>query len=606
MKRLLLTLGFCLALAGCGGLSAEPQIISTSALPTVTPTLPPDSGAPTRPLSLAQGAAIFSGTQGCWQCHGEKGAGDGPVVKQGSITCPLTDFTDPASQRSKAIKTLFTIVTNGNMTVPTCAMPFWNTRYNEQQRWAVTSYVYSLHYTPDMLAQGQKVWSANCAACHGEKGAGDGPRVGEFKRKLSNYTDPAVLVTQSDTALWDTVTQGVGQTMPGFASQLDENSRWAVVAYMRTLGWDNTPVATATPTIVPTDAPTLTVTGKLTDGTQNKPFASQPVTLRIIDNSGTTPNVLKSLDTTTGTDGSFRFMDVPRQNGMVYIATTAYAGQLQLSTPLKLAAGSGNTLDLSFTAYDVTADPGIIIIDRREIVVDFITPTSVQVREAIEFTNTGNRMFLTGAKTADGRTVSVQVSLPAGAESAAVDTNSASSYVIEGGALRGTLPILPGSPALVQFSYNLSFADHLVIMAPAGYRTDSLGVFVPRSSGVKVRSANDSTVFAPGQPSPDNTYDTYEAQRPVKPDATLAVQIVGVAEQSTDRRNVLLIVLGVALGTGLVMAGAIWRLTRTVPNDRETLIRLIAALDDLYAAGDLARKDYEARRAKLKEKLAKL
>src|ERR1041385_311176 len=66
-----------LVLSGCGQLSSEPIIISTASLPTVTPTAPPDVGRPAARVSLSRGAAIFNGAQGCQNCHGLQGKGDG-------------------------------------------------------------------------------------------------------------------------------------------------------------------------------------------------------------------------------------------------------------------------------------------------------------------------------------------------------------------------------------------------------------------------------------------------------------------------------------------------------------------------------------------------
>src|SRR5258708_4500881 len=62
-RLLIPALVLALILSGCGGLAGEPQIVSTSALPTVTPTAPPDLGHPRAAISLADGAQIFGDTQ---------------------------------------------------------------------------------------------------------------------------------------------------------------------------------------------------------------------------------------------------------------------------------------------------------------------------------------------------------------------------------------------------------------------------------------------------------------------------------------------------------------------------------------------------------------
>src|SRR4051812_36603522 len=112
---------FMALITGCGGLASAPQIVRTAALPTVTPTSQPDLGHPTDRVSLARGAEIFGGEQGCWQCHGIGGKGDGPVAA--NLTCPLPDFTIAEAHQGKSITAWFGIVTNGNNGSGGCLMP---------------------------------------------------------------------------------------------------------------------------------------------------------------------------------------------------------------------------------------------------------------------------------------------------------------------------------------------------------------------------------------------------------------------------------------------------------------------------------------------------
>src|ERR1700722_690796 len=87
---------------------------------------------------------------------------------------------------------------------------------------------------PDAQAQGQgrrnagaQVFSSNCSGCHGADGRG-------AERGPSIATMPSV-IAKSDDDLLSIVTKGVpGTGMPPFGS-LDEASRVAVVAYLRTL-----------------------------------------------------------------------------------------------------------------------------------------------------------------------------------------------------------------------------------------------------------------------------------------------------------------------------------------------------------------------------------
>jgi len=256
-----------LLLSGCGSLASEPAIISTAPVPTVTPTLPPDVGHPITRVDLADGATLFGSQQGCQACHGAGGQGDGAVAA--NFSCKLPNVTDPNTARTASIADWFAMTTNGNGGDQTCLMPPWNARLTEQQRWDVTSYLYSLHYTSDMLGKGAQVWSDNCAACHGDHGAGDGPKASNSARPVPNFTNPAYLISYSDAKLYGSVTNGVGAAMPAFGSKLDDDSRWAVVAYLRSMTWNNAGTSSATPqaTAAIPESPTITVSGTITNGT---------------------------------------------------------------------------------------------------------------------------------------------------------------------------------------------------------------------------------------------------------------------------------------------------------------------------------------------------
>jgi len=223
-----------LFLSGCAGLANEPAIIRTASVPTVTPTAAPDLGKPLRPVSLAAGAQLYNGAQGCVQCHGTSGKGDGPVAA--SLTCKVPNVADPATARDATLAAWFLITTNGNGQTQGCLMPPWKGRLNEQQRWDVTAYMHALGYSTDQYKQGETLYAANCASCHGAKGAGDGPRAKELPRPVTNLSDTSYMITHTDRDLFTAVTNGVGAIMPAFPN-LSEAERWAVVSYSRSLSW---------------------------------------------------------------------------------------------------------------------------------------------------------------------------------------------------------------------------------------------------------------------------------------------------------------------------------------------------------------------------------
>lgn len=88
--------------------------------------------------------------------------------------------------------------------------------------------------SPEVLELGRKKFDTYCAVCHGYEGKGDGPVSVKMalkppsliSEKVSNFVDGRIFHIISDG-------QGV---MSSYAYQLvDENDRWAVVNYVRSL-----------------------------------------------------------------------------------------------------------------------------------------------------------------------------------------------------------------------------------------------------------------------------------------------------------------------------------------------------------------------------------
>lgn len=78
---------------------------------------------------------------------------------------------------------------------------------------------------PD-LKRGSELFQANCAACHGATGHGDGPNARSIDPKPVNFTDRTRAQQRSIFALEQVIDQGItGTAMPSFAS-LPTQDRW--------------------------------------------------------------------------------------------------------------------------------------------------------------------------------------------------------------------------------------------------------------------------------------------------------------------------------------------------------------------------------------------
>ena len=97
---------------------------------------------------------------------------------------------------------------------------------------AVVNPIQSL--TPDELKEAQRLFNINCAICHGEKGAGNGPIATAGKiGGIANLTLDTY-VKMADGTMFHSINYGKN-LMGSYASQLDAKKRWMIVKYIRTL-----------------------------------------------------------------------------------------------------------------------------------------------------------------------------------------------------------------------------------------------------------------------------------------------------------------------------------------------------------------------------------
>jgi high-affinity iron transporter len=95
---------------------------------------------------------------------------------------------------------------------------------------------------PDMK-RGAALFAAQCAACHGATGRGDGPAGKGLEPAPSNFHDAERMAQRSLYGLYSTISLGVaGTSMQGYP-QLSEEERWALAFYVGTLRYGDTELA---------------------------------------------------------------------------------------------------------------------------------------------------------------------------------------------------------------------------------------------------------------------------------------------------------------------------------------------------------------------------
>lgn len=78
------------------------------------------------------------------------------------------------------------------------------------------------------------VFARNCAACHGEKGRGDGVAASAFNPRPTDFTDREVMSKYTDDQLGEIIRNGNG-AMPAFGSVLSEEDVDEVLSFIRSL-----------------------------------------------------------------------------------------------------------------------------------------------------------------------------------------------------------------------------------------------------------------------------------------------------------------------------------------------------------------------------------
>src|SRR2546428_1581675 len=116
------------------------------------------------------------------------------------------------------------------------AMPQSEQTLSPEDRWAVASYVATLRADDAMVREGEGLYAAQCASCHGATGGGDGPLAKSLSVRPPALADLAVLGRFTDQELTRLILQGrPGTPMPGFARTLDSGQVAGLVAFLRVM-----------------------------------------------------------------------------------------------------------------------------------------------------------------------------------------------------------------------------------------------------------------------------------------------------------------------------------------------------------------------------------
>jgi len=126
-----------------------------------------------------------------------------------------------------------------------------STSLTESERWHVVAYLWRSNTTTEALENGQELYTQNCAACHGENGAGDGVFADDLKQAGEasmqtmvgsedmmmqapiDFTNPTRILGASPALLQGKILRGgMGTGMPMWGSIFTEEQIWDLIAYI--------------------------------------------------------------------------------------------------------------------------------------------------------------------------------------------------------------------------------------------------------------------------------------------------------------------------------------------------------------------------------------
>jgi mono/diheme cytochrome c family protein/plastocyanin len=120
--------------------------------------------------------------------------------------------------------------------------------------WDLAAYVWARANPAETRAEGAALYAANCAACHGERGAGDGVLAaaldtheamaemvfGTHTVAPTNFTDASQMLGASPALLQGKLIRGgMGTGMPAWGPVLTEAETWALVGYLYSFVFDD-------------------------------------------------------------------------------------------------------------------------------------------------------------------------------------------------------------------------------------------------------------------------------------------------------------------------------------------------------------------------------
>ena len=357
-------------------------------------------------------------------------------------------------------------------------------------------------------------------------------------------------------------------------------------------------------------AETGTIEGRVLNASNDRPQSGVTVTL----SSGAPGGDIDTQTITTGSDGAYRFEDLPTGEDTFYALDAEYQGGLFAGRAITIPSDTARrpVIETTLRVWETTEEPTSILIASD---VMFLVPNeegNLGVIQAVTIFNQSEDEAYIGRGLADDDSrTSLGFALPAGARDAEVSILEADLSVPE--LLRkeygfGITTSIPPGETKFTFSYEVDgSAGSYDLSRDTLYPTVRLQLYAQPPLDVEgILLEEGETVELEGK-----SYTEYRASEGL--DAGDPQQTLVVAEAGTSPA------LLAGMAGALVLVGAlgffpVWRSRRArrraqeaAPEPQEdpkdVLLREIAALDARHERGDIPYEEWSARRAELKSEL---
>jgi cytochrome c oxidase subunit 2 len=118
---------------------------------------------------------------------------------------------------------------------------------SDEEIWDLVAHLWSTTTTPERLTTGKALYAKNCASCHGEEGAGDGPGKRYLEHEPTDFTAAKTMAGGTSEIYYAKIRRGgMGTGMPYWGTIFGEEETWSLVDYLWTFMFEGYPFKVGT------------------------------------------------------------------------------------------------------------------------------------------------------------------------------------------------------------------------------------------------------------------------------------------------------------------------------------------------------------------------